>query len=91
MDPTTFFWIIGAVISLQMAVVGAIAAALWVHASHCKVIAAAVARIEATVERVCVDIGTHDTGLRGAVHETSNRVTEHGMRIAMLERQENLR
>lgn len=87
MDPSTFFWIIGVVISLQMAVVGALAAALWVHASHCKEISAAVARIEATVERVCIDIGTHDTGLRGAVHETANRVTEHGMRIAMLERQ----
>lgn len=87
MDPATFLWIIGAVISLQMAVVGAIAAALWVHVSHCKEIAASVARIEATVERVCTDIGTHDTGLRGAVHEAANRVTEHGMRIGVLERQ----
>lgn len=91
MDPATFFWIIGAVITLQMAIVGAIAAALWVHASHCKEITAAVARIEATVERLSADIGTHDTGLRGAVHQVANRATEHGMRLALLERQEKQR
>jgi hypothetical protein len=80
-------WIFGAVITLQTAIVGAIAAALWVHVGHCKEIAAAMARVEARVERLSIDIGTHDTGLRGAVHETANRVTEHALKISMLERQ----
>lgn len=85
MNQEVTLWIFGAVITLQTAIVGAIAAALWVHVGHCKDVAAAVARMEATIERLSQDIGTHDTGLRGHVHETANRVTEHGMKIAMLE------
>lgn len=86
MDTAVTLWIFGAVIALQTAIVGAIATALWVHVGHCKEIAAAMARVETSVERLTVDIGTHDTGLRGHVHETSNRVTEHGLKISMLER-----
>ena len=91
MSEATLLWIFGAVIALQTTVVGAIATALWVHVGHCKDMAASQARIEANVERLTVDIGTHDTGLRGHVHETSNRVTEHGLKIAMLERREDKR
>lgn len=86
MDTTVILWIFGAVIALQTTIVGAIAAAFWVHVGHCKDVAAAMARIETSVDRLTVDIGTHDTGLRGHVHETANRVTEHGLKIAMLER-----
>jgi len=86
MSQEVTLWIFGVIITLQSAIVGAIAAALWVHVGHCKEIAAAMARLQATVERLAQDIGTHDTGLRGAVHETANRVTEHGLKIAMLER-----
>lgn len=86
MSETAILWIFGAVITLQTTIVGAIAAALWVHVGHCKEITAAMARVEAKVERLTIDIGTHDTGLRGAVHEAANRVTEHGLKISMLER-----
>ena len=88
MSEVTILWIFGAVIALQTTIVGAIAAAFWAHVNHCKEIAAAMARIEANVERLTLDIGTHDSGLRGHVHATSNRVTEHGLKIAMLERRQ---
>lgn len=44
------------------------------------------------VARLDRDIGTHETGLRGATHELSNRVTEISMRMSLIERrQENQR
>jgi hypothetical protein len=46
------------------------------------------ARLEADVERMKQDIGTHETGLRGAVHRTSNAVTALEMRVAVLERKD---
>lgn len=45
------------------------------------------ARLEADVERMKVDIGTHETGLRGAVHKTATHVTELEIRVSTLERE----
>lgn len=45
------------------------------------------ARLEADVERMKIDIGTHETGLRGAVHRTATHVTELEMRVALIERE----
>ena len=86
MSEISTLWLYGTLISLLTIVIGAIAAALWAHVGHCKDVASAVARIETNVTRLTQDIGTHETGLRGAVHEVANRVSEHGMRISMLER-----
>jgi len=86
LSETSTLWLFGTLISLLTIVIGAIAAALWAHVGHCKDVASAVARIETNVTRLTQDIGTHETGLRGAVHEVANRVSEHGMRISMLER-----
>ncbi len=44
------------------------------------------ARLDADVERMKIDIGTHETGLRGAVHKIATHVTELEMRVANLER-----
>lgn len=86
MDQTTLLWLFGTLITLLTIVIGAIAAALWAHVGHCKDVAGVVARIDTNLDRVMADIGSHETGLRGAVHEVSNRVTEHSMRIGLLER-----
>jgi hypothetical protein len=32
------------------------------------------------------DVGTHDTGMRGHLHETSSMCTQHELRITLLER-----
>ncbi len=68
MSETSILWIFGAVISLQMAMVGAIAAALWVHVGHCRETAATMARIEAEIARIMRDIGDHASGMRGDIH-----------------------
>lgn len=44
------------------------------------------ARLESDVERMKTDIGTHETGLRGAVHKTANTVTALEMRVSLLEK-----
>ena len=43
------------------------------------------ARMEERMKRVEQDIGTHDTGLRGQVHEHASRLTEHEIRLTTLE------
>lgn len=45
-----------------------------------------VSRAESRLDRLEEEIGTHDTGLRGTVHKTANRVTEIDMRLGALER-----
>lgn len=45
------------------------------------------ARVESDVERMKVDIGTHETGLRGVVHRTATHVTELEMRVTLLEKE----
>lgn len=64
----------------------AIAKLLWDHVQHCKEVHSKLAEIGADVKRIQVDVGTHETGLRGATHELSNRVTEISMRLSLVER-----
>jgi len=45
-----------------------------------------VSRAESRLDRIEQEIGTHETGIRGTVHKTANRLTEIDMRVAMLER-----
>lgn len=44
------------------------------------------ARLDTDVERMKIDIGTHETGIRGTVHKIATHVTELEMRVANLER-----
>lgn len=86
MSESTLLWLFGAIVTLQTTVIGAVVTALWVHVGHCKTIAATMARIEATVERVCIDIGTHETGLRGQVHDQQEALLKMDGRLVALER-----
>lgn len=36
---------------------------------------------------IAIDVGTHESGLRGTVHKSANRLIEHEARLTMLERQ----
>jgi hypothetical protein len=42
--------------------------------------------LETDLERMKIDIGTQDTGLRGDVRDHDERLNEHTTRIALLER-----
>lgn len=80
-------WAIGILVTIQTVVTGFIASQLWAHVIKCGHVSAQLARIDADVERMKEDIGTHSSGLRGNVHATANRCTEHEMRIGVLERE----
>lgn len=80
-------WAIGILVTIQTVVTGFLASQLWAHVIKCGHISAQLGRIDADVERMKCDIGTHSTGLRGAVHSTANLCTQHELRIANLERQ----
>jgi hypothetical protein len=66
--------------------IATVAKLLWDHVQHCKEVHGKLAEIGADVKRIKEDIGTHDSGMRGTVHKTANRVTEHEARIITLER-----
>lgn len=68
--------------------IATIAKLLWEHIQHCKEVHGKLSEISGDVKRIQQDIGTHETGMRGAIHETANRMTELSMKMSMLERQE---
>ena len=79
-------WAIGVLVIIQTAVIGFIGSRLWAHVVECKGVGEKVARIDADVERMKQDIGTHDTGMRGALHRGATHTTELEMRLSILER-----
>lgn len=82
----TITWAIGILVTVQLAVTGFLAHVVWNHVSECKHVNARLASAESDLERMKEDIGTHDRGLRGASHKSSSLLTEHEMRLAVLER-----
>jgi len=81
----TLQWAIGILIVILMGIMGFFATQLWGHVVECRQLMARLEGIAKDVERMKEDIGTHSTGLRGAVHETSTMCTQHELRITMLE------
>jgi len=79
-------WAIGILVSILALIVGFIGTRLWSHVVECKSTGEKVASMWADVERMKQDIGTHDTGMRGAIHRTESRCTEHELRLTNLER-----
>lgn len=68
-------WIIGTLVLISASINGFIAKAMFDHIKECREFRAEVAGMNADLKRVQQDIGTHETGLRGSVHELRNRVT----------------
>jgi hypothetical protein len=82
----TLQWAIGILVVILMGIMGFFATQLSAHVAECRQL---LARLEGTsrdVERMKEDIGTHDRGMRGAIHKMGNVITEHEMRVATLER-----
>jgi len=79
-------WAVGVLVLIQMAVIGFIGNRLWTHVVECRTLGEKVAALDRDVERMKQDIGTHDTGMRGAIHRAATHGTELEMRLANLER-----
>lgn len=80
-------WALGILTTINMGLLGFLGSRLWAHVVECKGVATDVAYMKSDVERMKQDIGTHDTGLRGNVHQTANLCAGHELRIAVLERE----
>jgi hypothetical protein len=66
--------------------IATIAKLLWDHVQHCKDVASRLAEIGADVKRIQIDIGTHESGIRGTVHKCANTLIVHEARLGTLER-----
>lgn len=79
-------WTIGILVSIQTALVGFLAAKLWSHVEKCAHVSTELGRMDADLERMKQDIGTHNTGMRGEIHSAANMCQQHELRIVILER-----
>lgn len=79
-------WAIGLLVTINLAAIAFIGSRLWSHVVECKHVSNDIAYMKSDLERMKEDIGTHDTGLRGNVHQVANLYTNHEMRISILER-----
>lgn len=82
----TLQWAIGILVVILTGIVGFFASQLWGHVVECRQMMARLEGLSRDVERMKEDVGTHDTGMRGHLHETSSMCTQHELRITLLER-----
>jgi hypothetical protein len=79
MDQDVTLWLFGILIGLQTTVLGAVVWAIWSHSHDCRdfrvKLAAMIADIGTRLTRIEMDIGTHDTGMRGDLHRLRNDVS----------------
>lgn len=78
-------WAIGVLVTILIAVMSWFASQLWGHVMECRQVMARLEGLSKDIERMKEDIGTHDTGMRGHIHETAQLTQQHELRIAALE------
>jgi len=78
-------WALGILVTVQIAVVGFIAKALWTHVVECRRVGETLAGMASDISRIKEDIGNHESGIRGRLHEIGGLVNEQELRIHMLE------
>lgn len=81
----TIRWIIGTILFAQTAIIGFLARALWAHVVECRDVRRELGGIAENLTRIREDIGNHETGIRGWLHSQADRITEHAMRLEMLD------
>lgn len=74
MSETVILWLFGTLVGLQTLVIGALAGAIWTHVRECRSFREQVAQMNADLKRVVLDIGTHESGLRGQIHALRNEI-----------------
>lgn len=84
MNSDVILWLFGTVITLQTVVLGAFGTVLWTHLRDCNGFRVDQARmlgqIAADLKRVQLDIGDHESGLRGQVHRLASDITPYIVR-----------
>lgn len=85
-EVSELMWTVGILVTIQIAVTGALSTLMWSHVRECKLTNIILAGIKVDVERMKEDIGTHDSGLRGEVHRMNNLTNRHELTISLTER-----
>lgn len=79
MSESATLWILGTIITVLLLVIAGIARMMLAHAKDCRdfrvKLAADIATLQGDVSRVIRDIGDHESGLRGGMHDLRNRMT----------------
>jgi hypothetical protein len=79
MDKEVVLWMFSILVTINSGIVGVLFLMLWGHIRECRTAgesrSAALAELKTQQNRILQDIGTHDTGLRGDVHDLRNLVT----------------
>jgi hypothetical protein len=82
---TVLLWIFGTIITVQSLALCAIAGKLWEHVIHCRDVGATVAEMRGDIKRLLQDIGTHESGLRGQVHDLNRDLLRLDVRVSRLQ------
>lgn len=77
MDQTVLLWVLGILTTL---VIG-LAAAIFNHVRECREPRQELSALQADMQRVKEDIGSHDTGMRGHIHKIANDVSEVALSV----------
>lgn len=76
MSETLQIWLFGGAFGM----IGVLFVLWWHHASMCGGTSADIAVIKASLIRIERDIGTHETGLRGQVHQLASDIAPYVIR-----------
>ena len=84
MSESAVLWLFGTIIDVQTLVLAAMGSAIWTHVRDCGRFRVEQARllgeISADLKRVKEDIGDHDSGLRGQVHQLASDISPYIVR-----------
>lgn len=87
MSETVILWILGILITVVLA----LAAAIFNHVRECREPRTHIATLEAEVDRIKEDIGTHDSGMRGHIHRHDSLLSAAMLEIELIKRKRDER
>lgn len=92
MDPQSLQWLIGILIIVLLAVIGAMFGLFLKHMGECRDFREKVAGMSAKIDSVKAELGDHETGVRGALHQLRDDISPWIIRAQMeRDRQERQR
>lgn len=86
MTPGIVWWVVGILITVLLTVIGSLFTLFINHMNECRAFREVVIRIDANVNRIMRDLGTHETGIRGQLNQHNEMLAEHRFRLNALDK-----
>lgn len=87
MDQGVVLWIAGILVTINSGIVGVLFLMLWSHIRECKKSgeerSAALAVLKMQQERLLIEVGSHETGLRGSLHKLRDELSPFAVYVQM--------